>query len=82
MDEITRIRTQIRVVLVVLRSEIERLNRWELSGSEREAFLETLRSRSLEILDSAQARLDGDAPSHRDLAQEIELARAEVIARS
>ena len=57
-----------------------RMDRWNLSTADRKQFTEALQSRSLRILDSARAILNGTAPEHPDLVQEIDDARAEVNA--
>ena len=80
MDKASRVRLQIRVVLVVFRAEMARLDRWTSTEAEREVFTRALRGRSYRILDLAQADLDGDAPEHRDLVRELDVARAEVRA--
>jgi len=78
MDEVARLRMQIRAVLVVYRAEMARLSRWNLSQASREAFATSLKARSFQVLESARAALDGDAPEHADLVREIEDARAEI----
>ena len=82
MDEVARLRLQIRAVLVVYRAEMARLSRWNLSPASREAFATSLKARSFQVLESARAALDGDAPEHADLVREIEDARAEISGRS
>ena len=78
VDLAARVRLQIRVVLVVFRGEIARMDRWNLSPATRKDFTEALKSRSFEVLDSARATLNGTAPEHQDLVREIDDARAEV----
>jgi hypothetical protein len=80
MDEVARVRMQIRAVLVVYRAEIARLNRSNLSPATREAFATSLKTRSFQVLDDARASLDGDAPDHKDLIGEIEEARTQISA--
>lgn len=87
MDETARKRMQIRVVLVVLRGEVTRMNRLGLSGDARATISESLRSRSLQLLDATRAdatraKVKGRAAWHPELIGEIEHARAEVIALS
>ena len=82
MDEVARVRLQIRAVLVVYRAEMARLSRRNVSAATGEAFASSLRTRSLHVLDNARATLDGDAPEHKDLVREIEEARTEISARA
>jgi len=80
VDLAARVRLQIRVVLVVFRSEIGRVDLWNLSLANRKDFTQALKSRSLQVLESARAMLNGTAPEHPDLVREIDDARAEVSA--
>lgn len=80
VEQAARVRLQIRVVIVVFRSEIARMDRWNLSLADRTDFTEALQARSYRILDSARATLDGMAPEHLDLVRELDEARAEVRA--
>ena len=57
-----------------------RMDRWNLSAADRKDFTEALQTRSFQVLDSARAVLNGTAPEHPDLVQEIDDARAEVRA--
>ena len=82
MDEVARLRLQIRAVLVVYRAEMARLSRWNLSSASREAFATSLRTRSFQVLEDTRVALDGDAPEHADLVREIEEARAEISGSS
>jgi hypothetical protein len=80
VDLAARVRLQIRVVLVVFRSEMARMDRWTVDPETREDFSKALKSRSLQVLDSARAALNGTTPEHPDLVREIDEARAEVSA--
>jgi hypothetical protein len=82
VDQAARVRLQIRVVLVVFRGEMTRMDRWNLSAADRKDFTDALRSRSFRILDSARESLNGSAPQHPDLVREIDEARGEVSAGS
>jgi hypothetical protein len=70
-DPASRLRLQIRAVLVVYRAERERANR-------RGTDLEPIRARSLEILDRVGAELDGKAPWHTEVRDQLAAAREEV----
>jgi hypothetical protein len=72
-DPAARARLQIRAVLVVFRSERARAMR-------RRTDLEPIRVRSLQILEGVGARLDGDAPWHEAVRDQLAAARAEVAA--
>ena len=80
VDEAARVRLQIRVVLVVFRGEMARMDRWNRSPATRKNFTKALKSRSFQVLDAARALLNGEAPEHPDLVSEIDEARAEVSA--
>ena len=82
MDEAARVRLQIRVVLVVFRGEMARMDRWNRSPATRKNFTKALKSRSFQVLDAARALLNGEAPEHPDLVSEIDEAGAEVSADS
>jgi hypothetical protein len=80
VDKSSRVRLQIRVVLVVFRAEMARLDRWNSTAAHRKQFTQALQNRSYEVLDRARETLDGDAPEHGDLVRELDVARAEVAA--
>jgi hypothetical protein len=56
------------------------MDRWNLSAADHRGSTEALQSRSFQVLDSARAILNGTAPEHPDLVDEIDQARAEVQA--
>ena len=68
---------QIRVVMTVFRSEMARLRRLYPmdQGASAGALLQ---ARSIEMLEDARARLNGERGVHPDLAAEIESARQEL----
>ena len=77
MDMAALTRMQIRVVLTVFRAEMARLERVDpLAASFGVGRL--LRVRSMELLDTARARLNGKGSSHPELLAELDLAREEV----
>ena len=78
VDLAARVRLQIRVVRVVFRSEMARMDRWTLSPATHKDFNKALKSRSFEVLESARAMLNGTAPEQPGLVREIDDARAEV----
>lgn len=78
LAEITRM--QIRVVLTVFRSEDLRLRRLDPDEAGTDAR-ERLRVRSVELLDSARARLDGDGALYPALLSELKSARDEVTGK-
>ncbi|MDP9270405.1 MAG: hypothetical protein M3P14_05445 [Chloroflexota bacterium] len=78
MGEAERVRRQIRVVLVVHRTERERIVAMAARGEARQEDLDGLRARSIEILDTARAQLDGSAAWHPQLLEELAQARMEV----
>ena len=80
MDDARRMQRQIRAVLIAFRAEKRRLEPLIQSGDARQDQLDSLRARSLEILDEARAQLDGNAASHPRLLRELVEARAEVSA--
>ena len=80
VDKAARVRLQIRVVLVVLRSEMARMDRWNPSAADRNAFTKALKTRSFAVLETARASLNGSAPEHPDLIRELDEARAEIAA--
>jgi hypothetical protein len=82
VDQAARVRMQIRVVRVVFRSEMARMDRWNLSGPIRQDFMRALKSRSLQLLQSARTTLNGDSPEHPELLRELDRARAEISAGS
>ena len=67
VDEAARVRLQIRVVLVVFRGEMARMDRWNRSPATRKNFTKALKSRSFQVLDAARALLArGDAVEAAD----------------
>jgi len=78
MDDARRMQRQIRAVLIAFRAEKRRLEPLIQSGDARQDQLDSLRARSLEILDEARAQLDGNAAWHLRLLDELDEARAEV----
>jgi len=79
MDTPARTRMQIRVVLTVFRSEMASLSRADPLASSFDAG-RLLRVHSLELLDVARARLNGDGVNNPDLLAELSSARDEVSA--
>lgn len=77
MDLAALTRMQIRVVLTVFRSEMARLERVDPLGASFDAG-RLLRVRSMELLDSARARLNGRGSSQPELLAELDSAREEV----
>jgi len=77
MDVTARTRLQIRVVLTVFRSEMARLDRVDPMAASFDAG-RLLRIRSIELLDTARARLNGRGFSHPELLAELDSAREEV----
>ena len=77
MDAATKTRMQIRVVLTVFRSEQARKRRAQ-SDQATDEVGELLRARSVEMLDDAQAELNGTALTHPELVDELNSARDEV----
>lgn len=75
-----RTRMQIRVVLTVFRSEMARLDRVDPMGASFDAG-RLLRMRSIELLDTARARLNGTGFSRNELLAELESAREEVAGK-
>jgi hypothetical protein len=80
MDEARLIERQIQAVLIVFRAETRRLQPLIQSGDARQDQLEGLRARSVDILDSVRAQLDGNAAWHPRLLRKLAQARAEVSA--
>jgi len=80
MDLAALTRMQIRVVLTVFRSEMARLDRVDPMGASFDAG-RLLRTRSIELLDSARARLNGKGFSHPELLAELASAREEVAGK-
>lgn len=80
MDLAERVRLQIRVVLVVFRGEVARMDRWNLTPATRKDFTNALQLRSFQVLDAARATLNGTASEHPDLLRELDTARAEISA--
>ena len=78
MDEAARARLQIRAVMVVFRAEMAH-PRTDVADESRQRFKAQLRRRSLELLDNARAKLDGQAPWHPEVLAELLTARAEVV---
>ena len=78
MDLAARARLQIRIVIVIYRSEMARLGRSIPAGPERDEHVGALRDRCFAILDTAQAKLDGQAPWHPEVLEQLQLVRAEV----
>ena len=77
MNTAARTRMQIRVVMTVFRSEMARLAR--LYPADRGAAAGALlQARSVEMLDSAKARLNGESAANPDLVAELESARQEL----
>jgi hypothetical protein len=74
MDLAALTRMQIRAVLTAFRSENLRLRRLYPRGGGADAR-RRLSHRSVELLDNARARLDGEAIRHPELLDEIESAR-------
>lgn len=77
MDRPALTRMQIRVVLTVFRAEMARLNRVDPVGAGFDAG-RRLRLRSIELLDQARARLNGEGISQPELLDELQSAREEV----
>jgi len=77
MDAATKTRMQIRVVLTVFRSEQARKRRAQSHQATNEVG-ELLRARSVEMLDDAQAELNGTELTHPELVDELNSARDEV----
>jgi hypothetical protein len=80
VDEAGQVRMQIRVVLVVYRTEKAGIEAMAALGEARQEDLDHLRARSIEILDIAGSELDGSAAWHPQLLDELAQARAEVSA--
>jgi len=80
VDEARRLQRQIRAVLYVFRGEKDRLERLIQSGEAGQDQLDSLRARSVELLDAERAKLHGSAAWHPQLLQELAEARAEVSA--
>jgi hypothetical protein len=78
MDEPARIRLQIRFVVVAYRAELARLSHMDLSDEDRQERTESVRARSLQILDAERDKLDGGAPWHPEILQALANARSEV----
>jgi hypothetical protein len=68
---------QIRVVMTVFRSEMARLARL-YPADEGAAAGALLQARSIEMLDNAKARLNGEREANPDLAAELDSAREEL----
>ncbi len=81
MDIAALTRMQIRVVLTVFRSEMARLDRVDPLGASFDAG-RLLRVRSIELLDTARARLNGKGRSNPQLLAELDSAREEVAGGS
>lgn len=77
MDLAAVTRMQIRVVLTVFRSEMARLDRADPLRASFDAGRD-LRQRSIELLDSARARLNGEGDRYPELLDELKSARDEV----
>lgn len=77
MDLAALTRMQIRVVLVVFRAEMARLDSVDPMRASFDAG-RLLRMRSIELLDTARARLNGKGLSHPELLAELASAREEV----
>jgi ElaB/YqjD/DUF883 family membrane-anchored ribosome-binding protein len=80
MDEARRMRRQIQAVLVIFRAEKRRLESLIQSGDARQEQLDSLRARSVGLLDDARDQLDGNAAWHPQLLKELAEARAEISA--
>ena len=77
MDLAALTRMQIRVVLTVFRAEMTRLERADPLGASFGAG-RLLRLRSIELLDTARARLNGGGVRYPELLSELKSARDEV----
>ena len=77
MDLAALTRMQIRVVLTFFRSEMARLERADPLRASFDAGRQ-LRLRSVELLDTARARLNGEGVLYPDLLSELKSARDEV----
>jgi hypothetical protein len=80
MDLAAITRMQIRVVLTVFRSQNLRLLRLH-PGDPGAKARERLRVRSVELLDSARARVNGEGDRYPELLSELKSARDEVTGR-
>lgn len=78
MDLAAITRMQIRVVLTVFRAEMARLERADPLRASFDAGRE-LQLRSIELLDSARARLNGEGVLYPELLSELKSARDEVM---
>jgi hypothetical protein len=78
MDTAARARMQARIVLVVYRAEMARLARIDISPTDRLEWEDTLRRRSIELLDETQSRLSGGPGSRADALRSLAEARAEI----
>ena len=77
MNTVARTRMQIRVVMTVFRSEMARLARlYPADAGSRAGAL--LHARSVEMLDSARARLNGEGVGNPELLEELSSAREEL----
>ena len=74
-----RLRMQLRVVQVVFRAEIRRLDR-NPGTAERENMVRDLRSRSMAILEEVRAELNGSAGWHSDVSALVREVEAELRA--
>lgn len=79
MDDAGRARLQARIVLVVYRSEMSRLAGLDMSPADRVDWEDSLRQRSIDLLDLALVRLGGTLTSHRDARRGLAEARAEIL---
>ena len=80
MDDAMRVRRQIRAVLIVFRAEKRRLEPLIQSGDAQQEQLDSVRARSVEILEAARAELDGGAAWHPRVLRELAEARDEISA--
>jgi len=80
VDNATRVRTQIRAVLVANRTEPAGIRIMAASAETRQENLAHFRARCMEILDAARAQLNGNAAWHPEVLEELAHARAEVDA--
>lgn len=74
-----RLRMQLRVVQVVYRAEIKRLD-LNPGAAEREDKVRDLRFRSMAILEEVRAELNGSAGWHREVSALVRKVEAELRA--
>lgn len=77
MNTAARTRMQIRVVMTVFRSEMARLARLYPADAGAAAGA-LLHARSVEMLDNAKERLNGESAANPELVAELESARREL----